>query len=163
MHGKRNVHRKGEAVEIVKPAVALYYTTRMGHCDVYDKHAMRHRSMQKNYVWRRARFVSILKYFFINTWIFAAQLSGDKKPLQKKFLEQMSNQLMKERRERLKKEESQRKRKNKNKKRKQNKKRWKKKKRGRRETDGRGSQLFGHDESVGSSHSPSSSFQQLSE
>lgn len=96
----RKKHRKGESVDVIKPMVAIYYTKRMGHCDVFDNNAMRERPKQRNYVWRRARFASLLKYWILNLWSVVTQLGGVTLT-QKEFLVLFSKQLVEGRVEKL--------------------------------------------------------------
>lgn len=71
----------------------------MGHCDTFDSHALRCRPQQKAWVWRRAYFTALFRYFTLNTWSAAYLYLGKAKGEQKDFLATFRDTLLRGRKE----------------------------------------------------------------
>jgi hypothetical protein len=88
----------------------------MGNCDCYNGHALRCRPRQKAWVWRRAYFIALFRYFTLNTWSATYLYLQKRKGEQKEFLQEFRDSLIEGRRNKLQKEKEakQKKRKQKN-------------------------------------------------
>lgn len=77
----------------------------MGNCDTYDANALRCRPLQAAWVWRRAYFTAMFRYFTLNTWAGAALYQQQAKEKQKSFLEGFRDALIQKRRDKLEREQ----------------------------------------------------------
>lgn len=73
----------------------------MGNCDTYDANALRCRPLQKAWVWRRAYFTALFRYFTLNTWSVTSQYLNKTKGEQKSFLRDFRDVLIRERKGKL--------------------------------------------------------------
>lgn len=80
----------------------------MGHCDTYDANALRCRPQQKAWVWRRAFFLAMFRYFTLNTWTATSLYTKKEKGEQKEFLVKFRDALIEQRQKKLQQEKEQR-------------------------------------------------------